>query len=294
MPGAARLLVHFPPFGLREGYGMGIVYREVECKTVLNRSKLGDYSLNCYGGCAHACAYCYARYMERFRPHAEPWGQFVDIKVNAPDVLLRQAARMTPGEVFVSSACDAWQPVEAARGLTRECCRILLAHNFNLYALTKSDLILRDFDVFAMGDVCVGTTVTTLDERLAALWEPGAAPVARRLEVLRRAHEAGFRTSVMFGPLLPFLSDNLESLRGLLSMAADLQIDTVYVDIMNPRANVWPSVSALLGREFPDLVERYQAVLFWSRPRAAYVAALHERVETICRDLHIPVPNLVP
>jgi len=57
---------------------------EIVCKTILNRSGLSDYSLNCYTGCTHACVYCYARFMQRFHPHDERWGAFVDVKVN-PD-----------------------------------------------------------------------------------------------------------------------------------------------------------------------------------------------------------------
>jgi len=51
------------------------VVRETVCKSILNRSGLSDYSLNCYTGCAHACVYCYARFMQRFHPHDEPWGR---------------------------------------------------------------------------------------------------------------------------------------------------------------------------------------------------------------------------
>ena len=84
------------------------IVREVACKTVLNRSALSEYSLNCYTGCTHGCVYCYARFMQRFHPHDEPWGAFVDVKTNAVEVLKRQfaarrraasssAARATPG-----------------------------------------------------------------------------------------------------------------------------------------------------------------------------------------------------
>jgi len=85
------------------------IVREVVCKTILNRSSIGDYSLNCYTGCTHRCVYCYARFMQRFHPHDEPWGAFVDVKVNAVETLKRQLRRANPGEVFLSSACDGWQ-----------------------------------------------------------------------------------------------------------------------------------------------------------------------------------------
>ncbi len=77
------------------------VVRETVCKSILNRSGLSDYSLNCYTGCTHACVYCYARFMQRFHPHDEPWGAFVDVKVNAVEVLKRQLRRAEPGTVFV-------------------------------------------------------------------------------------------------------------------------------------------------------------------------------------------------
>jgi DNA repair photolyase len=103
----------------------GVVVREVRCRSLLNRCSIDDYSFNCYVGCAHGCRYCYARYMQRFHPHAEAWGQFVDAKLNAPEVLARQLRRLPPGEVFTCSACDGWQPVEQHYRLTRECCRLL-------------------------------------------------------------------------------------------------------------------------------------------------------------------------
>lgn len=255
-----------------------IMVREVPCKTILNRCAIDDYSLNCYTGCAHGCAYCYARYMQRFHPHVEPWGRFVDVKVNAVETLERQLRRMTPGPVFMSSACDGWQPAEKEWGLTRECSRLLLDHGFRINALTKSALILRDLDIFAGRNVCIGVTVTTLDPRLAALWEPHASTVEQRFGVIQQAREAGLATSIMFGPLLPFLSDAAQSIEALLGRAAALGVDAIWFDALNPRSRVWESVEELLKREFPELRERYRRILFSPAVRTAYLKALRERV----------------
>ncbi len=263
------------------------VIRETPCKTVLGRSGIGDYSLNCYGGCAHACAYCYARFMQRFHPHKEAWGGYVDVKSNGVEVLERQLRRARPGDVFVSSACDGWQPLERERGLTRECCRLLVRHGFRVNALTKSALILRDLDIFEGSAAQVGVTVTTLDPRLAALWEPYASPVEARLRVLREAHAAGLKTSIMFGPLLPFLSDAYESIHALLERAAALRVDTIWVDAFNPRPMVWEAVSVLLDTEFPDLKERYRRVLFSETVRRAYLDGLRRRIARAAGALHL-------
>ncbi len=252
--------------------------REVVCKTILNRGGLSDYTLNCYTGCAHVCAYCYARFMQRFHPHDEPWGAFVDVKLNAVEVLKRQLRRAVPGEVFFSSACDGWQPIEAQYRLTRRCCELLLERGFRLSLLTKSTLVRRDFDLFVGRPVRVGVTLTTLDRRLAALWEPGAAGVEARLEVLQAARAAGLAASAMLGPLLPFLADDPASIEVLMARAAAAGAEMIWVDALNPRPRVWPAVAEVLRAEFPDLLPRYRRILFDAAARAKYLGGLQTRV----------------
>ncbi len=254
------------------------VVREVRCKTLLNRCHIEDYSFNAYTGCDHGCVYCYARFMQRFHPHAEPWGTFVDVKINAPEVMVRQVRRLAPGWVFVSSACDGWQGVEADYQLTRRCCRILLDVGFRLGILTKNDRVLRDLDIFEGRPVRLGVTLTTLDEATARMWEPGASPVARRIEVLRRAHEAGMETAVMFGPLLPGLSDSDEALANLFAVAAEQKVDHIWTDALNARPRVWPSVQGFLQTYRPDLLPLYRRVLFDATYRSKYVAELRGRI----------------
>lgn len=260
---------------------MAPIVREIAAKTVLNRSTLGDYSLNCYVGCAHACAYCYARFMQRFHPHDEAWGEFVDVKVNAVEALVKQLRRAEPGGVFVSSACDAYQPIERERRLTRACAEALMRYGFEVHVLTKSALVLEDMPLYAAGRRArIGVTITTPDERAARLWEPHASPVAARIEVLRAAKAAGLRTSVMFGPLLPGFSDDEESLDRLMKIARELEIDMIWTDALNPRPKVWPSVRGLLLKVQPGLVEPYKGILFNDAKRESYIAGLRRRIRS--------------
>ena len=104
----------------------GVHIREVVCRSILNKTSISDYSLNCYTGCQNGCVYCYARYMQKFHPHSQAWGKFVDVKVNALETLKKQLKTAKPGRVFVSSACDGWQRQEAKWGLTRRCCQLLI------------------------------------------------------------------------------------------------------------------------------------------------------------------------
>jgi len=265
-----------------------VAVREIRCRSLLNTCGIDDYSFNCYVGCSHGCGYCYARFMQRFHPHDEEWGRFVDVRINAVDTLKRQLRKLKPGSVFTCSACDGWQPIEEYYRLTRECCRLLLQAGFSLHVLTKSKLVLRDLDIFAGHDVSLGVTITTPDERWARIWEPGAASVADRWEILRQAKAAGLRTSVMFGPLLPGISDTREVLGALFARAAKVPVDQVWTDLLNLRPRVWPSVQRTVRKHCPHLYERYRAILFDSARRGRYGRARRRRIQTTARQAGIP------
>jgi len=260
------------------------VIRETAACTILNRTKLGGYSLNCYIGCRHGCIYCYARYMQRFHPHEEEWGEFVDVKVNAVEALYKQLRRAEPGEVFVSSACDAYQPVEAERGLTGRCAEVLTEYGFQVNVLTKSALVLRDLDMYAeSGRARIGVTVTTPNDETAGIWEPRAAPPSKRFEILKAAKERGLCISVMFGPLLPGISDDAETIATLFEKAAELDVDVIWTDALNPRPKVWSSVRDLLRGHRPELIGPYRRMLFNRGARAEYIGNLRSRIEDAAR-----------
>lgn len=202
--------------------------KEVRAKSVLNKSKVFDYCLNPYTGCQINCAYCYARlFMRRYSGHKEPWGQFVDVKFNAPELLRRQLKKAKRGTVWISSVCDPYQPLEAKYRLTRECLKELADKQFPVNIQTKSKLVLRDLDLFLkFEEIEVGFTITTDDEKVARLFESKASPVRERLMVLEKIHEMGIKTFAFIGPLLPGNPERLiERLEGI--------ADKVLIDRMN-------------------------------------------------------------
>jgi len=202
--------------------------REVQAKSILNKSKIHDYCLNPYTGCQVNCRYCYARlFMRRYSGHSEPWGEFVDVKINAPELLRKQVVRAKRGTVWLSSVCDPYQPLEEKYRLTRQCLAILAEARFPVNIQTKMILILRDLDIIErFEEVEVGLTLTTDDERMARMFEPGASPVSERIAALEKIHSRGIRTFAFVGPLLPGDPE------GLISALAG-RVDKVLVDRMN-------------------------------------------------------------
>jgi DNA repair photolyase len=209
-----------------------MIVREVQAKAILSVSKIYDYVINPYVGCQHGCSYCYARFMKRFTGHKEPWGEFVDAKINAPDLLSREIGRKKKGTVWVSGVCDPYQPLEARYRLTRNCLEILARHKWPVVIQTRSPLVLRDLDIFQKAeDFEVGLTVTTADERIAGLFEPHAPPIKDRIDALRALHQAAIRTYVMIAPMLPGAAELGAALAGI--------ADRLIVDGMNYHHADW-------------------------------------------------------
>jgi DNA repair photolyase len=203
-----------------------MIVKEVQAKSILSVSKIYDYVINPYTGCQHACTYCYARFMKRFTRHSEPWGEFVDVKTNAPDLLRREIGRKKRGKVWMSGVCDPYQPLEEKYRLTRGCLEILVRESWPVVVQTRSPLVLRDADVLeGGGDVEVGFSIPTADERIREMFEPRAPRIRDRIEALAGLHTSGIRTYAMIAPLLPGAKGMAERLKGT--------VDYVLIDRMN-------------------------------------------------------------
>jgi DNA repair photolyase len=202
---------------------------EVRSKTLLRRMDFGrgrvEYTINLYRGCTHACVYCYAPSLL----HDErEWGTFVDAKVDAPAILRRELRDAERAPVFLSSASDPYQPIEARYKLTRRCLQELHAFGFPVVVLTRSPLVLRDLDVLRrMEWVRVGCSISTAAGRA---FEPGVPPVERRLETLRRLAEEGIETWVSLAPVIPgIVTFEIEA---LLSKLRDAHVGAVAAGLL--------------------------------------------------------------
>lgn len=195
-------LAHRSPPSAPAG-SQSVSVREVQCNTLLHRMVYGSatgYTANLYRGCTHGCKYCYAPSLT----HDErTWGRYADAKVNAPAVLERELRGLRTDEVFLSSASDPYQPVEARYKLTRQCLGVLHRHGFPVSILTRSPLVLRDLDILKkLERVRVGMSITTVPIRQ---FEPGVPPLRRRIDTLKKLAASGIRTWVSLAPVIPGL-----------------------------------------------------------------------------------------
>ncbi len=203
-----------------------MIVREIIAKSVLSKSQIYDYAINPYVGCSHSCRYCYAAFMRRFTGHREKWGEFVDIKINTPELLAREIKRKRMGRVWVSGVCDPYQAAEKRYKLTRKCLEILVENQWPVTIQTKSSLVLRDIEIMEkFKNIEVGFSITTADEKIRQLFEPGASPIKERIHALDVLHSRGIQTFVMIAPLLPRSDGLIEELSG--------RVDHVLIDRLN-------------------------------------------------------------
>lgn len=199
---------------------------EIHAKSVLTKSKVSDYSINPYVGCEHNCVYCYAGFMKRFYAHKEPWGEFVDVKINTADILENEIKRKKIGRVWISGICDPYQPIEKKYRLTRKCLEILIKNNWPVTIQTKSSLVLRDMDILKKSEkVEVGFTINTTDEKIKNIFEPNTSSIKERIDALEKLHMSGIKTYIMIAPILPKVEGLSKQLIG--------KVDYVIIDKLN-------------------------------------------------------------
>jgi DNA repair photolyase len=170
------------------------------------------YTLSPYLGCLIGCRFCYAQ--SRLDPMRAllrlpqiPWGSYVDARVNAPQLLEREL-RELPRHVikFCPIVSDPYQAVEKRYQLTRGCLEVIAAADDPppTLIMTRSTLILRDLDVLRqIPEAWVGASIPTLDDDVRKHFEPRAASVPERLEMLREFKRAGVKRCVVVQPMLP-------------------------------------------------------------------------------------------
>lgn len=255
----------------------------IQYKTLLTKSRLPevDYCINPYIGCLHGCVYCYARFMKRFTGHDEPWGHFLDVKINAPEVLAKELGRKPKrGVVLLGSVTDAYQPVERKYRITRAILEILLQHDFPVSVLTKSNLVVRDLDLFKQFKQCeVGLTITTMDQGVACNFEPNSSTPQQRIETLDVLYRSGITTYAFIGPILPELTD-LEAIFKTIQG----KVNFVMAESLNLKCGNWKNIRNLLRSKYPNLLSLYQ-----SRFSRTYWEQIERKLRTLSGKFKIPI-----
>lgn len=195
---------------------------EKQVKSILSARN----GMNLYRGCTHGCIYCDARSTCYQMQH-----DFEDIEIKSNAIeLLEQSLRMKRKKCVIGTGAmsDPYMHIEEKLMHTRKCIELIDEYGFGLAIQTKSDLILRDLDLLKSinkkATCVVQMTLTTFDEELCKIIEPNVCTTKRRVEVLNILKEEGISTIVWMTPILPFINDTEENIRGILNYCIEAKV----------------------------------------------------------------------
>jgi DNA repair photolyase len=179
--------------------------------------------MNIYRGCSHGCIYCDSRSKCYQMQHDF---EDIEVKTDAPGMLESELRKKRRRQMIATGAMtDPYIPLELEIGYTRRCLEVIERHGFGVAVQTKSSRILRDLDLLKSinqnAKCVVQMTLTTFDETLCKLLEPSVCTTKERVETLITLRDNGIPTVVWLCPLLPFINDSEENLRGILGYCAE-------------------------------------------------------------------------
>ncbi len=217
--------------------------------------------MNLYRGCQHGCIYCDSRSKCYGMDHAF---EDIEVKENAL-ILLEQALkrRRKPCMIGTGAMSDPYIPLEQELRMTRGALELIEKYGFGVAIQTKSASILRDLDILtAINEktkAVVQMTLTTHDDELCRILEPNVSVTSRRVAALEAFRDAGIPTIVWLDPILPFLNDTEENIRGILDSCIGAGVKGVLCFNMGLtlREGNREYFYAQLDRHFPGLKERY-------------------------------------
>ncbi|MCL2143351.1 MAG: radical SAM protein [Methanomassiliicoccaceae archaeon] len=230
-------------------------YEIIQCRKALSPSRLPgiDHALNPYGGCGHGCLYCYAPELT----YTE-WDDWSTVRIRAGiESRLGKELASVKGTIGIGTTTDPYQPAEERFELTKKCLIKLKEKRMRIHLHTKSDLILRDLPILKEMNGEVAVTITSIDDNISKIIEPGAPAPARRIDALKKLTDAGLDTYALVGPVLSVLEGNeKEFVDAIISTGTKRML----LDSLNLRPLLAKRMDAVGIRGSPRALERIRSL----------------------------------
>lgn len=230
---------------------------EVNVKGILSAKN----GMNIYRGCLHGCIYCDSRSLCYQMKH-----KFEDVEVKANAVeLLENALRRKRNKCMIGTGAmsDPYMPIEEKLGNMRKCLEVIERYGFGVTMITKSTKVLRDLDLLKKinekSKCVVQMTLTTYDEDLCRIVEPNVETTYERFRALEILRDNGIPTVVWLCPILPFINDTEENIRGILDYCVRAKVKGIINFDMGVtlRDGNREYFYKKLDEHFPGLKEKY-------------------------------------
>ena len=269
------------------------MHRFIECKTILASVKSKpdpyfglSYNMNLYHGCQHGCIYCDSR------SKCYQLGSLSDIRIkkDAIQILENELRRKkVRGTVGFGSMNDCYMPIEKEELLTVQALELMKRYKFPIHIITKSNLVERDISLLQEISkiyAAVSFSITTADDNLSKIIEPGAPTTSERFLAIKRLSDAGIYCGICFMPILPFINDTLDNVSSIVHMAKECGAQYILSYFgLTIRDGQREYMYQKFDEHFPGMITKYEQEFGFryncSSPKAnelyAYLSILCER-----------------
>ena len=264
-------------------------YHEVTCESAINKLKRKipyGLDLNIYRGCEHGCRYCYAMYSNQYMG-SNDFFKDIYVKTNVADELERQlkAPSWKREVVNIGGVTDSYQPAEAEYKIMPEILKLLIKYKTPAIISTKSDLILRDYDLIdelsRITYINVAATITTTDENIRLLIEPNSAGSRKRFDMLKQFRKTNASVGLHVMPIIPYITDACENIDSLFSCAQKSNVHYVLPGTLYLRGQTRKAFFDFILKEFPDRYEKLLALYKTGGADKEYKNRLYEMVNPL-------------
>lgn len=277
-------------------------YMAKSALTKLKRTIPYGWDLNIYRGCEHSCRYCYALYSHQYISAKGADGFFSEIhfKTNIVELLEKELrARSWKREVInIGGVTDSYQPAEAVCRLMPEILKLLIKYKTPAIISTKSDLILRDYDLIdqlsRITYINVAATVITMDEAVRRIIEPNAAPPEARLGMLKEFKKTNASIGFHLMPIIPYITDGEDNIKELLISALQCGADYVLPGVLYLRGKTRSYFFDVLEHEFPQLPARYRLLYTKGGADKGYKTELYRMINRLRDTYNVPTSYMKP
>ncbi len=188
-----------------------------------------DYNMNIYRGCNHGCIYCDSR-SSCYQVHDF---DTVKVKQDAPIKVENELkSKRKNGVIGLGAMSDPYNYYEKKLKYTKDVLKSISKNQFGVFIITKSDLVIRDIDIFksiSNHSVCnVALTITTYDEELKKEIEPYSPSSSDRFDAIKELSDNGIYTGILMMPILPFINDSIENIENIVKRASEVGANYIY------------------------------------------------------------------
>ena len=242
------------------------VYKEVEAKSALHKLKRKipyGWDLNLYRGCSHNCVYCYAVSSHQ-HPGCKDFSGKILVKTNIAEVLEKElrAPGWKSDVINIGGVTDSYQAAEQHYLLMPQVLKLLIKYKNPAIISSKSDLILRDYDLIdqlsRLTYINVAQTITSWDEKVREKIEPGAVSSAKRFAVLKKFRKTNASLGLHVMPIIPYLTDHHENLQELCRKGSETKVDYLLPGTLYLRGNTRSRFFDFIQNEYPDLTDQFR------------------------------------